>query len=70
MKQTPAHCTPCVPEPEPACRARRHLKGIAVSGYGMEADIQKSLDAGFSVHLTKPVDMKRLEDALREICRE
>jgi CheY-like chemotaxis protein len=31
-----------------------HLKGIALSGFGMEEDIQRSLEAGFSLHLTKP----------------
>ena len=45
--------------------ARRHgLKGIAVSGYGMEHDVARSRDAGFVVHLTKPVSMPSLEQAL------
>ena len=37
------------------------LRGIALSGYGMEEDITRSRDAGFDEHLTKPVDMATLE---------
>lgn len=43
----------------PACR------GIALSGYGMETDAQRSLAAGFQAHLTKPIDIQALERALR-----
>lgn len=38
---------------------------IALSGYGMEAEVKASLDAGFFAHLTKPVDMQQLEEAMR-----
>lgn len=31
-----------------------NLKGIALSGYGMEEDIKKSIACGFQIHLTKP----------------
>lgn len=41
--------------------------GIAVSGYGMEEDIRRSLSAGFSMHLIKPVAAQRLKKALEEI---
>ena len=30
-------------------------KGIALSGRGMECDLQSSREAGFGVHLTKPM---------------
>lgn len=33
---------------------------IAITGYGQNADRQKSLDAGFDYHFVKPVDMPRL----------
>jgi CheY-like chemotaxis protein len=46
--------------------ARKPIKGIALSGYGMEEDVRRSLDAGFVAHLTKPVDPRRLEQLLRE----
>ena len=32
----------------------RQLKGIALSGYGFESDVDKSLEVGFELHLTKP----------------
>jgi signal transduction histidine kinase len=41
-----------------------HLKGIALTGYGMENDIANSRAAGFSAHLTKPVHVQALENAL------
>ena len=45
-------------------RERFGLKGIALTGYGMEADIQRSLAAGFVAHLTKPVHVQALEKVL------
>ena len=40
------------------------LKGIALSGYGREEDMRRSQEAGFSVHLTKPVDADALVQAV------
>jgi len=48
-------------------KAKYQLKGIALSGYGMEADIKRSEEAGFAVHLTKPVDLSALEAAMQKI---
>ena len=45
-------------------RAQYDLKGIALSGYGMEEDVQKSRDAGFVEHLTKPINMHALQRAI------
>ncbi|HEX8324874.1 MAG TPA: ATP-binding protein, partial [Tepidisphaeraceae bacterium] len=47
--------------------AEHRLKGIAMSGYGMEADIRRSLRAGFHTHLTKPVNIDLLEAAIGEL---
>lgn len=41
------------------------IKGIAMSGWGRDQDIEMSRDAGFIEHLTKPVAMKKLELALQ-----
>lgn len=41
------------------------LPGIALSGYGMEADIAESRAAGFSEHLTKPVELTTPEHAIQ-----
>lgn len=43
------------------------LRGIALSGYGMEEDQQRTRDAGFSRHLVKPVKFEQLQVALEEI---
>lgn len=48
-------------------RARHHLRGIALSGYGMEEDLARSKLAGFAVHLIKPVDFHQLQRALVEL---
>ncbi len=43
----------------------RPIPGIALSGFGMEEDIQKSRDAGFQTHLTKPINFKQLHEAIQ-----
>jgi PAS domain S-box-containing protein len=43
------------------------VKGIAISGYGMEEDIERSRVAGFGEHLVKPVTVVRIEQALRRL---
>ena len=40
------------------------IPGIALSGYGMEDDLQRSISAGYRAHLTKPIGVQALEDAL------
>jgi len=40
------------------------LKGIALSGYGMDEDLKRSREAGFVTHLVKPVQMEELRRAI------
>ena len=40
---------------------------IALTGYGQEEDKQRALQAGFDIHLVKPVDPQRLTAALNEV---
>ena len=47
--------------------AARRIPGIAVSGFGAEEDRRLSREAGFLEHLTKPVDMSRLEAAIHRV---
>ena len=49
-------------------RERPGLVGLAVSGYGMEQDVTRSKAAGFIAHLTKPVIMSALDNALAAAC--
>jgi signal transduction histidine kinase/ActR/RegA family two-component response regulator len=46
-------------------RAKSSLRGIALSGFGMENDISEARAAGFSEHLTKPINFDRLDEAIR-----
>jgi CheY-like chemotaxis protein len=43
------------------------LRGIALSGYGMDEDLRRARDAGFAAHLTKPVDFEQLRQAVSEV---
>jgi signal transduction histidine kinase/CheY-like chemotaxis protein len=48
-------------------RATKPIRGIAISGFGMDADIGKSLEAGFAEHLVKPVKLEKLEAAIARV---
>jgi CheY-like chemotaxis protein len=48
-------------------KARSHLAGIAMSGFGTNADVERSLEAGFSQHLVKPVTIERLDAAVQGV---
>jgi CheY-like chemotaxis protein len=48
-------------------RSRHAIKGIAITGAARASDIEAGRVAGFSVHLTKPVSMHRLQQALQEL---
>jgi CheY-like chemotaxis protein len=49
-------------------RARYNMKGIALSGYGMDDDVRRSLAAGFRAHLTKPITVDMLLGAVEDAC--
>jgi CheY-like chemotaxis protein len=48
-------------------KQRHEIKGIALSGFGMEEDVRRSFAAGFDHHLTKPIDFQNLRTILNEI---
>jgi signal transduction histidine kinase/ActR/RegA family two-component response regulator len=43
------------------------LRGIALSGFGMENDVRRARAAGFSEHLTKPINFDRLEASIQNL---
>ncbi|PYJ69548.1 MAG: hypothetical protein DME76_08590 [Verrucomicrobia bacterium] len=45
-------------------RAISKIPGIAISGFGNNGDIERSLQAGFSEHLIKPIKLENLEAAI------
>jgi CheY-like chemotaxis protein len=46
-----------------------NVPGIAISGYSSEDDVQNSKDAGFQMHLVKPMDMGQLEQQIKELTK-
>jgi two-component system CheB/CheR fusion protein len=50
-------------------RERGPIAGIAVSGFGTQEDIARSIDAGFAVHLVKPFSARRLHEVIDEVLR-
>jgi PAS domain S-box-containing protein len=50
-------------------RAGHRMPAIAMSGFGMEADVRNSELAGFGEHLVKPVTFAQLERAIRRVVR-
>jgi CheY-like chemotaxis protein len=42
----------------------RHIKLIALTGYGLANDQRRVLDAGFDMHLVKPVEIDNLLNAI------
>lgn len=51
-------------------KAAKGLRGIVLSGYGMEEDIRRSREAGFVAHLVKPVEVADIRWALAQLSAE
>jgi CheY-like chemotaxis protein len=50
-----------------ALAGTRPIAGIALSGFGMPEDVERSYAAGFHEHLIKPVDFALLRKALARV---
>jgi CheY-like chemotaxis protein len=48
-------------------RSRGDTPGIAVSGYATEDDVRQGREAGFAVHLAKPITSAMLESAIQQV---
>jgi PAS domain S-box-containing protein len=48
-------------------RSRDDTPGIAMSGYATEDDVAQSREAGFALHLAKPVTFDALESAMQQV---
>ena len=47
---------------------RQHpVKGVAITGFGTEADVRRSTEAGFDFHLVKPIDLRELQEVLDQV---
>jgi len=51
----------------PKLRRTHYAPALALSGYGMDADVRAAEAAGFERHLTKPVDFGALFEALAQL---
>jgi CheY-like chemotaxis protein len=51
----------------PKLAAIRPVRAIALSGYGMAEDVQRSHDAGYVMHLTKPITLEKLVSAIHDV---
>ena len=49
---------------------RYPIRGIAISGHGMKEDIDASSQAGFSYHITKPVNWSELKAAIDKLAEK
>jgi CheY-like chemotaxis protein len=43
-------------------RQSQTIRGIALSGYGLDDDLRRSAEAGFAQHLTKPINVHTLRE--------
>ena len=48
-------------------RSHADLPGIALSGYGMEDDVERSRDAGFVEHVLKPANIDVLQKVIQRV---
>jgi PAS domain S-box-containing protein len=48
-------------------RSKRPIKGVALTGFGTDADIRRSKEAGFDFHLVKPVNFQELQSVLEQL---
>ena len=45
----------------------RHMRAIALTGFGREGDVQKSRSAGFDAHLSKPASVELIEQTIARL---
>ena len=48
-------------------KRKQPIKAIALTGFGTEADVRRSSEAGFDSHLVKPVDLHKLQTVLDQV---
>jgi PAS domain S-box-containing protein len=48
-------------------KRKQPIKSVAITGFGTEEDIRRSKEAGFDLHLVKPIDLHELQTVLDQI---
>jgi PAS domain S-box-containing protein len=51
-------------------RKTRQTPAIALTGFGMQQDVERAQQAGFDAHLTKPVNLQKLEAAIWKLLQD
>jgi DNA-binding response OmpR family regulator len=46
---------------------RGSVVGIAITGSAADEDVRRCREAGFAVHMTKPINLRRLEETLEAL---
>jgi CheY-like chemotaxis protein len=45
----------------------KRMPAVALTGFGMDEDINRTREAGFDEHLTKPINFARLIETIRRV---
>jgi CheY-like chemotaxis protein len=48
-------------------RKRGPVVGIAITGFGRDEDVKLCREVGFAEHMTKPINIPRLEAAIKKL---
>ncbi len=48
-------------------KGKRPIHAVALTGFGTEEDIRRSKEAGFDLHLVKPIDLHELQTVLEKV---
>src|SRR5207247_2628327 len=51
-------------------RRTHDIPAIALTGFGMQQDIERAQHAGFNEHLTKPVNLQKLETVIWKLLQD
>ncbi len=51
-------------------RQTHNTPAIALTGFGMQQDVERALQAGFDAHLTKPVNLQKLEITMWKLLQD
>jgi CheY-like chemotaxis protein len=51
-------------------RQKRDTPAVALTGFGMQQDVERAQQAGFDAHLTKPVNIQKLEATIWKLLQD
>ncbi len=51
-------------------RKKRDTPAVALTGFGMQQDVERAQQAGFDAHLTKPVNIQKLEATIWKLLQD